>query len=130
MWEVSERASKTGHSDPLVRTLGENVGASCQNMTGEMGWKRVGAYYRVGREPWFSRVSFRAPVAEIFRWADTRTQTIGGLERTIIGLHTLHALPLSISLGHREGYRSGGCGGPLVSWGLLQMASQTEFFHR
>ena len=26
--EVLERAGKAGHSDPLVRTLGKNVGAS------------------------------------------------------------------------------------------------------
>ena len=27
-WAASARACKAGHSDPLVRTLGENAGAS------------------------------------------------------------------------------------------------------
>ena len=42
-WAVSERTGKAGHSDLLMRMLGENAGASVQKTTGGMEFKRVGA---------------------------------------------------------------------------------------
>ena len=42
-WAVSECAGKTGHLYNIGRTLGDNNGASWQNMTGAMAWQRIGA---------------------------------------------------------------------------------------
>ena len=84
----------------------------------------------VGREPWCSRGPRRALVAEIIRWAATRTGTIGGPAWTGVGLHALHARPVRTALGCREGYRPGGHGGPRVSGGPSLTASQTAFVHR
>ena len=52
----------------------------------------------VGCEPWCSKVPCRSPVAVIYQWAATRTGTIGGPERTRVGLHTFHARPVRTAL--------------------------------
>ena len=83
----------------------------------------------VGCEPWRSRGPRRAPVATILRWATAHAGTIGGLEWTGIGLHTLHARPVRAVLGCSERYRTGGHGRPHVSWGPSLTASQTAFGH-
>ena len=43
VWSVSARAGKAGHSDPLMKMMGENTSASGQKTTGEMAWQRVRA---------------------------------------------------------------------------------------
>ena len=41
-WELSARTVKAGHSDPLVKMMGDNAGASWWNTTSEMAWQSVG----------------------------------------------------------------------------------------
>ena len=84
----------------------------------------------VSREPWCSRGPRRALVAAIFRWSATRTGTIGSTVWTGVGLRTLHARTVHTALEYREGYRPGGCGGPLVPGDPSLTASQTAFGHR
>ena len=85
---------------------------------------------RVVREPWYSRGPRKAPIAAISLWAATRTGTIGDPSWTCVGLHAVYAQLVRTSLGYREGYRSGGCGGPRVTGRPSQTASQTAFGHR
>ena len=89
----------------------------------------INIFAHIGREPWFSRVLCRAPVAAIFRWVTACAGMIGGPARTGVGLHALHAWPARTSLLYNEIYRSGGHGGPCVSWVPPQTDSLTAFGH-
>ena len=73
----------------------------------------LGGFAHVGREPGCRRAPRRALVAAIIRWEATRTQTNGGPAWTGVGLPALHTRPVRTAMGCREGYRPGGCGGPI-----------------
>ena len=90
---------------------------------------RLNVLDHVGRGTWCSRDPHRPPVAEKFQRETARAGTIGGTKRTCVGLHTLHARPMSIELGYLNGYRFGGHVGPRVPGALLQTELQTAFSH-
>ena len=90
----------------------------------------LNVFDHVGCEPWCRRGPCRAPVVEIFQWATACTWTIGGPAWTGVGLHALHVQPVNTAMGFHERYRSGGHGGPRVSWGPLHTALHTAFGHR
>ena len=85
----------------------------------------LSGFSHIGCEPWCSRDPRRALVAAIIRWAATRTGTIGTPTWMGIGLHALHALSASTTLGCCEGYRPRGRSGPHVYGGLSLTVLQT-----
>ena len=82
-----------------------------------------------GCKPWYSRGRVGPRLWYFSKWETARSETICGPTWTVFGLHALHAWPVRTSLGCRDRYRSGGHGGPCVSWSPPQTASLTAFGH-